>query len=123
MIGSKGTLANYLHCVLPKICLPYTCRPIRVEISASSTPECAIKSKSAEYDGARIILYLPQESNDNQKVFFARVACLPIIDAYSLKLNQPRIYPFMILPFSKMKIERAISEGTSISSDRNVREL
>ena len=55
--------------------------------------------------------------------FFARVACLPIIDAYSLKLNQPRIYPFMILPFSKMKIERAISEGTSISSDRNVREL
>ena len=69
MIGSKGTLANYLHCVLPKICLPYTCRPIRVEISASSTPECAIKSKSAEYDGARIILYLPQESNDNQKVF------------------------------------------------------
>ena len=70
------------------------CRPIRVEISAFSTPECAIKSKSAEYDGARIILYLPQESNDNQKVFFARVASLPIIDAYSLKLNQPRIYPF-----------------------------
>ena len=99
------------------------CHPINVEISAFSTPECAIKSKSAEYDGARIILYLPQESNNNQKVFLPVRGLLAHYRCVLIKTESATDIPFYDFALFKDEIERAISEGTSISSDRNVREL